>query len=161
MLEQGSSKNISGHPSTVAGGSGARPEQLYASFADHWVKGPGFHIDAVIYRSDDDGQTWKARVVVPLEVSGPKSQERNPAVVESLVADPASPDRVYIGLRNARARATGPLSSGPLQTSSDGGTTWKVLDVGEARHALSVALGIDRQNLYAVTDLGLYRLRLR
>jgi photosystem II stability/assembly factor-like uncharacterized protein len=160
MIEQGSN-NISGYPSTVTGGTGARPERLYASFADHWVKGPGFHIDAVIYQSDDDGQTWRARVVVPLEVSGPKSQERNPVVVESLVADPAAPNRVYIGLRNARARSAGPFSSGPLQTSSDGGMTWKVLDVGEARHALSVALGVDRQNLYAVTDLGLYRLHLR
>jgi photosystem II stability/assembly factor-like uncharacterized protein len=158
VLAQQGSKNISGYPSTVSGGSGARPEQLYASFADHWVKGPGFHIDAVIYRSDDDGQSWKARVVVPLEVSGPKSQERNPAVVESLVSDPAAPDRVYIGLKNARIRS---VPTGPLQTSGDGGTTWKALDVGEARNALAVALGVDRQNLYAVTDLGLYRLRLR
>jgi photosystem II stability/assembly factor-like uncharacterized protein len=160
MLAQGSG-SIRGHPSAVVGGSGARPERLYASFAQHWVKGPGFHLDAVIYVSDDDGQTWKARVVAPLEVSGPKSQERNPVVVESLAADPSVPDRVYIGLRNARARSTGPLANGPLQVSSEGGATWKVLDVGEARHAPSVALGVDRQNLYAVTDQGLYRLRLR
>ena len=160
MLAQGSG-NLRGYPSAVIGGSGGRPERLYASFAQHWVKGPGFHLDAPIYVSDDDGQTWKSRVVVPLEVSGPKSQERNPVVVESLAADPAAPDRVYIGLRNARTRATGPLSTGPLQTSGDGGATWKALDVGEARHAPSVALGVDRQNLYAVTDLGLYRLRLR
>lgn len=160
MLTQGSGNNR-GHPSVVAGGSGARPERLYAGFAQHWVKGPGFTINAVIYASDDDGQTWKSRVIARLAVSGPKSQERNPVVVASLAADPAAPDRVYIGLRNARARSSGPLANGPLQTSIDGGLTWQVLDVGEARHAPSVALGVDRQNLYAVTDLGLYRLRLR
>lgn len=155
LLEQGSG-SLRGHPSAVAGGSGANPARLYAAFAEHWTKGPGFRINAPIYRSDDDGESWQGRVVVPLVVSGPKSQERNPVVVESLAADPAAPDRVYIALRNARSRSTG-----PLQTSGDSGATWTALDVGEARHALSVVLGVDRQHLYAVTDLGLYRLRLR
>ena len=155
FLTQGE-KNVSGYPIALAGGSGAAPERLYAGFRGHYVKERWLHLDLPIYRSDDDGKTWRHRVIVPLEVSGPKSQERNYNVLTAVVADPAETDRVYVGLMTSSSRPVG-----ALQSSTDGGTSWKRLDVGEAKHVLGVALGVDRQNLYAATDLGLYRLRLR
>ena len=140
----------------ILGDTGLAPERLYAGFRGHYVKERWLHLDLPIYRSDDDGKTWRHSVIVPLEVSGPKSQERNYNVLTAVVADPAETDRVYVGLMTSSSRPVG-----PLQSSTDGGTSWKRLDVGEAKHVLGVALGVDRQNLYAVTDLGLYRLRLR
>ena len=35
----------------------------------------------------------------------------------------------------------------PLLTSGDGGSTWKPLDVGQARDVLGVALGVDAYRL--------------
>ena len=145
-----------GYPIAVTGGAGPAPERLHVGFTDHYAHNPGFQLDLPIYRSDDDGQTWRQRVIVSRKVGGPKSQERNKAILKALVVDQAAPDLVYVGLKNAQAE-----KQQPLLMSDNGGSTWKPLDIGEAKDVLGAALGVDRQNLYAATDLGLYRLRLR
>jgi hypothetical protein len=155
MLAQASFHD-NGYPITVPGGAGAVPERLYAAFADHYAHNPGFMLDLPIYRSDDDGKTWRQRVIVSRKVGGPKSQERNGAILKALVVDQAAPDLVYVGLKNAQSE-----KQQPLLMSDNGGSSWKPLDIGEAKDVLGAALGVDRQNLYAVTDRGLYRLRLR
>lgn len=145
-----------GYPIAVLGGAGAAPERLYAGITGHYAHNPLLQLDLPIYRSDDDGKTWRQRVIVSRKVGGPKSQERNGAILKALVADQAAPDLVYVGLKNAQSE-----KQQPLLMSDNGGSSWKPLDIGEAKDVLGAALGVDRQNLYAVTDLGLYRLRLR
>jgi photosystem II stability/assembly factor-like uncharacterized protein len=154
LLAQGSN-NFNGSVIAVVGGTGEMPTRLYAAFTGHYSKHRGFSLDVPVYRSDDDGQTWSIGVIVPLTVSGPKSQERNGALLKTVVGDPSMPDRVYAGLKNAQSER-----SQPLQWSNDGGRTWKPLDIGEAKDVLAAVLGVDRQHLYAVTERGLYRLRL-
>ena len=145
-----------GSPAAFVGGRGARPERLYAGFESNNLRDVWLHLDLPIYRSDDDGQTWSTAIIVPFAVSGPKSQERNRNYLAALEYDPTDPDRVYVGLLTDPSRGVG-----ALQASADGGKSWRALDVGGAQKVHALVLGIDGRNLYAASERGIYRLRLR
>lgn len=157
----------------LAGGGGAAPGRFYAAFS---VRLTPYNqsTETLLLRTDDDGDTQEMllRFNGGGGVSGKQDGEPLPPAVfaDGLTYDPAAPDHVYVGLNEYTAavcqtecrgdvRLT--LSRSRVIASADGGATWANLhsDLGAEIHNL--ALGIDGANLYAATESGVPRLRLR
>lgn len=134
---------VSSYPARLVGG-GVAPARLYAAIQASEVSGR-----TALYRSDDGGASWvEASRFSPTQADGAGGSE-SPIAIGGLAHDPTDPDRVYVG-----------LNPGGVKTSSDGGQTWT--DLGRPDLKVNdLALGIDGRDLYAATDEGVYRLRLR
>ena len=132
---------------SLRGGTGVRPERVYAAFSSHSLAE-----GLPLFRTDDAGGTWQRQIVGPREEVAPSSPKWQGGKFWSYVADldydPNDPDRVYVGLYGSRE---------PLRTSGDGGETWTALPLpGGLRNIGAVALGVDRQNLYVATRSSTY-----
>ena len=89
-----------------------------------------------VFKSTDGGAHWQQ-----LDLPQPD--------VFSLAVSPAD-GSVYAGCEPSM-----------LFRSADGGKSWRALDVGGAQKVHALVLGIDGRNLYAASERGIYRLRLR
>jgi photosystem II stability/assembly factor-like uncharacterized protein len=118
-------------PSRLAGGHGSQPTRFYV--AAHFAAPPG---GGKVFRSDDDGVTWSQ---ILRFASGPS--------VEGLAYDPGAPDQVYAG-----------LTSGSVQASHDGGTTWADLGSGGLGGVADLALSLEGTYVLAATSLGVWRI---
>ncbi len=116
----------------LVGGAGTSPLRWYLATLQPIPGGA-----SRVYRSDDDGATW-AEVLAVRARSG----------VNTLAYDPATPDRVFVGL--------GPDEPG-IQASADGGATWQALGAAELRGVADLAVSPDSRYLYAATQNGLWR----
>ena len=130
----------------MVGGHGALPGRFYA-VADKTGRergrgAPPLTIASVL-RSDDDGATWQTVVSAEQELK-----------FTSLVADPAEPNRIFLG--------RGAPDIIVAATSADGGRTWSQLGRSSvyASTAGGLVLGVDRRNLYGGDDKGIRRLSL-
>lgn len=146
----------------LVGGQGIAPTRLYVAAAvdeRSMARGGG----SSLYRTDDDGQTWTEILAFSsrAERMGPLTEPN--VQMAGLAYDPAEPARVYVGLnayvRGADVRET-PIGSG-VKASLDGGATWTDLGRQDLGLISDLALGIDGRYLYAATDRGVQRLRLR
>ena len=118
-------------PSRLAGGHGNQPARFY--MAAYFGAPPG---GGKVFRSDDDGVTWNQ---VLNFATGP--------AVSGLAYDPTQPDQVYAG-----------LTTGSVQASHDGGTTWADLGSGGLGGVADLAVSLDGTYLLAATDLGVWRI---
>ena len=137
-----------GFPERLVGGQGRAPGRFYLAVnQDRRVGG------AAVYRSDDDGATWREVLVTPGDA--PRGNVR----LGALAFDPAQPDAVYVG-RQVVPSSADPPAGGGVAGSLDGGATW--LDVGsqEIGAVNDLALSLDGHRLYAATDQGVWRLNL-
>ncbi|MGE3913853.1 MAG: hypothetical protein AB7K36_31205 [Chloroflexota bacterium] len=129
----------------LIGWRGATPERLYLALR-HKAQGENTGDKSggsSLHRSDDDGHTWTT--VLSFTDEGAPEQGTE---IGALAYDPAHPDRVYL--------ATG----GGVRASTDGGTRWTKLGRQDLPPIITLAPGVDGQNVYAGTEHGLYRLRL-
>ena len=132
----------------LIGWRGAMPERLYLALSHSGT----VQVDgrneirtrgSSIHRSDDEGRTWTLLLTTVAD-GAPEPGDR----ITALTYDPARPDVVYIAVE------------GGVRASNDGGVTWTELGRQDLPRINDLALGVDRQNLYAATEQGLYRLRL-
>jgi hypothetical protein len=132
-------------PRRIVGGGGATPRRLYLATRKPAATGGAYSIS--LFRSDDDGQTWTEQQPFGTEVVPGDD-------VGGLAYDPANPDQLYV----ARAAASTTVE---VATSSDGGATWTQTGKRNLGTIYDLAFGVDGRNLYAATDRGVFRLRLR
>ena len=140
-------------PSRLVGGRGAAPGRFYLASNNDARRG-----GSLVFRSDDDGVNWIE--VLQFRGGGTMEQPDTPNVrVGGLAYDPAEPDRVYVGLTRALgwSQQRRVLGSG-VRASADGGETWFELGRQDLPEIHDLALVVDRQNLYAATERGLWRL---
>lgn len=144
----------------LVGGAGLVPTRFYA--ANNALR------ISRLYRTDDDGSTW-AEVLHPAQMCSPDECRTGDFVqVGGLAYDSTQPDTIYLGLRVfaqdaislGSAVISGQPYDGQVQMSSDGGATWRVVGQQDIGAVNDLALGIDKQNLYAATDQEVWRLRL-
>jgi photosystem II stability/assembly factor-like uncharacterized protein len=104
---------------------------------------------ALLYRSDDGGETWTACVSVR-RIPGYERWTFPPPPhiphVRSIAPDPLVEGAVYIG-----------VEEGGVYRSPDGGETWESLNEGLYWDVHAVLPGPDGQRLYATTGGGFYR----
>jgi photosystem II stability/assembly factor-like uncharacterized protein len=133
-------------PGRLVGGQGVTPGRFYlAANRDQRAGG------ATLYASVDDGITWTEALA--FEGGGTAAQSGAPNIqLGGLAYDPLAPDRVYIGLAG---------DGRGVRSSADGGSSWLGLGREELGAIHALALGVDRSNLYAATDQGLWRVRLQ
>ena len=93
--------------------SPVRRGRVYAVGPQEWQ----WHANAV-FISDDAGLTWRRSPLTGL----PSLEQRR---VNTIVADAAAPDRVYVTVSGAVG-----ADDGGVYCSDDGGTTWAALSVG-------------------------------
>lgn len=92
-------------------------------------------VEGKVVRSRDAGQSWTEVLSLPAE-----------ALILSLVVDPLEPERLYVA-----ARETG------LWQSTDGGHSWRVMEMQEEIQAIAVApKSTAERTLYLGTSRGLY-----
>ncbi|RME05506.1 MAG: hypothetical protein D6803_08780, partial [Anaerolineae bacterium] len=105
---------------------------------------------AQIYRSDDDGQTWKmVNADATQGMPAPADLDIPRTTPLALAVDPTNPDRLYIGFLH-----------GGVAISEDGGATWQLASAGMPPEASIKAIVIDPTNpqtLYAgASESGVY-----
>jgi hypothetical protein len=109
--------------------------------------------DGTLYRSDDDGGTWRT-IVEPRLLRLARS-------VGAIAIDPRDVDRVYVGLKGF---GTGFADPGFLFRTTNGGRSWDHIG-GDVKDGDGVLLGVnglaidpdDRDVLYAATNAGVFR----
>jgi hypothetical protein len=131
----------------LVGGQGSMPTRWYIStlFA-------GGAAGGTVARSDDDGASWQTvlewRPDTPIE----RGWSGTPgAMIGGLAYDPFHPDTVFVGMTTP---------DGGVRASTDGGASWTELGQHDIGSVQDLAVGIDGRNVYAATDLGLWRLAL-
>jgi hypothetical protein len=157
----------------LVGGGGAAPSRYYGAFSTR----PSPYNQGTttkLLRADEGGEQ-----IMVFEAKGggslsgrPIGDVLEPAVfIDALAYDPKAPDHVYIGLDEYQVVTTGTSYSQSVDLtrtrthvmgSTDGGASWSEIgqeDLGAEIRDL--ALGIDGANLYAATEGGVFRLRLR
>jgi photosystem II stability/assembly factor-like uncharacterized protein len=130
-----------GVPRRLVGGQEVAPGRFYL--------GTGVYVHPIfpysareptrIFRTDDDGASW-----TPILAFRDRS-----APLGGLAVDPTNPDRVYEAPRQ-----------GGVNASADAGNTWSALGLEDPKMN-DLAVGIDGSYLFAATDTGVWRLRLR
>lgn len=147
-----------GYPQYLVGGQGLEPLRFYLAVnRDRRAGGSS------VVRSDDDGATWNE--VLAYRGGGspgfaPDVDPNAPNVrLGGLAYDPAHPDQIYVG-RQVFLGYFEPATGGAVASSLDGGGTWADLGRQDIGAVNDLALGVDRQFLFAAADQGLWRLRL-
>jgi len=143
-----------GYPRALLGGNGTLPGRFYVVFEKD-DRGGG----STLLRSDDDGQIW----TILFDAFGggsatPPDDPRPDVTIGGLAYDPATPDRLYAAFAEHLKGSPGTQT---VRVSEDAGQTWIDLGVIPVRDVRALALGIDGANLYAATDDGVWRLKLR
>jgi len=143
-------------PTWLVGGREVAPARFYLASNNDARRG-----GSSVFRSDDDGATWTD--VLRFRGGGTIEQPDAPNVwAGGLAYDPARPDRVYVGLRRSVGWSQDRIFLGSgVRASADGGAAWFELGRQDLPEIHDLALGIDRSNLYAATERGLWRLDLR
>ena len=129
-----------------AGWQGSTPDRLYVTTRHAETTGQGRQTRLVgqsLFRSDDEGRTW-----TKLTSNAGQGTIESGALIGDVATDPADPDVVYLSTATS------------VQTSDDGGYSWEVLG-SDIPKVASIALGVDGRNLYAATEGGVFRLRLK
>jgi photosystem II stability/assembly factor-like uncharacterized protein len=129
-----------------AGWQGSTPDRLYVTTRHAETTGQGRQTRLVgqsLFRSDDEGRTW-----TKLTSNAGQGTIESGALIGDVAMDPADPDVVYLSTATS------------VQTSDDGGYSWEVLG-SDIPKVASIALGVDGRNLYAATEGGIFRLRLK
>jgi len=121
------------YPTRLVGGLGTDPGRWYvAGPRDERYFGGG----SEVWASADDGETWtKVASFAITRVGG-------------LAYDPVHPSALFIAI------GTG------VQRSDDGGKTWRAVGRQDLPPITDLALGVDRQRLYAATEAGVFKLHL-
>ena len=139
------------YPRQLVGGSGAAPTRFYlAANRDARLGGSD------LVRSDDDGASWASILAYrgggSPGFAGPDNDPSAPNItLGGLTYDPSNPDRVFVGLAGDGSGA---------MFSPNGGTTWCSVGQQPIGAVRDLALGVDRANLYAATDSGVWRFQL-
>ncbi len=107
-----------------------------------------------LFKSTDGAQNWTW--IFPTE----RSEDEDPIPVSYVAVDPDNPLNVYAGVGDADANSDG---RGALYRSTDGGTSWSLLDTGMDEEAVVHSILIDptspadNRQLFVSTDTGLSR----
>ena len=126
-------------------------EEVWAFAADPRIVGRLYLgvSPALLYRSDDGGESWTACVAMQ-RIPGYQTWTFPPPPhvphVRSIAFDPQVVGAVYVG-----------VEEGGIYRSSDGGETWESLNDGLYWDVHTVTPAVDGMRLYATTGAGFHR----
>jgi photosystem II stability/assembly factor-like uncharacterized protein len=133
------------YPVRLAGGQGTSPERLYVA-----ANRDGRASGSTLFRSDDDGQTWRELLTFRPITTTPEPPKPN-VTMGGLAYNPDQPDRVYLALAG---------DGQGVRASNDGGLTWSELGRSDLGRAADLLLDRRAQTLFLASESGIWRLRL-